>query len=248
MQNAINTKNPVIQELVKAFTKETVTTTSEIKDEYDFITNNFEGFGSWDIRFKRIFTTALQNDLVVLVRKRGNWKFVVVLDEKTNDLFVFTKKNNIESVIKKFGKGSIHYFHAFVGLNKEIVLGDFQMEIFQKTTDDYENRRIEELRKILGEDYPRVNQVIFIVAEEKNKKIINAEAILYNKFFIELEKTNLYEYIDEEEYSELFVEEESYNDEETLVIPKVKEEIKRSVSTDTIPKEKIIEQLDEYEE
>ncbi|EII6316065.1 DUF5986 family protein [Staphylococcus pseudintermedius] len=249
MPKAKNTNNVVIPHLVNAFTEETVTTIAEIKNEYNLVTENFKGFVNWDLKFKSIIKMALQYNMVPLIRKRGSWTFVAVLDEELKDLFIFTKKANIEKVIKNFGKGNIHYFHAFVGINKSIKLDDCQMEFFTKTTSEYEEKRIDEVRNILSEDYPRVNQVIFIVAEEENRRITSVEAILYDRFFNEIEKTNYSEYISGEHYSELFVEDEDFSkDEENIVIPKIKENIKKSKSYNQIPKDIYIEKLEENEE
>ncbi|EJP6619696.1 hypothetical protein NDM76_002325, partial [Staphylococcus pseudintermedius] len=116
-------------------------------------------------------------------------------------------------------------------------------------TSEYEEKRIDEVRNILSEDYPRVNQVIFIVAEEENRRITSVEAILYDRFFNEIEKTNYSEYISGEHYSELFVEDEDFSkDEENIVIPKIKENIKKSKSYNQIPKDIYIEKLEENEE
>ncbi|MFD1139018.1 DUF5986 family protein [Paenibacillus sp. PDC88] len=214
--------------LVKSFTEGTDNVISEIKQEYGMDTGNFRNGGSWDIRFDRIKQAALLNDLVVLTRKRGIWTFICALDIDTGSLYIFSKEKNLDIVIKNFGKNKIHYFHAFVSLNSgPLEFENQQLTLFETTlTEDYEHKRLMEAQKILGEEYPLVNQVIFVVAQELDKKIVGVEARLFNRYFELIDKADWSMYVSKDEYSDLTVLHEEVMD-NMDVIPKVKLSVKK---------------------
>jgi len=214
--------------LVKSFTEGTDSVISEIKQEYGMGTGNFTNGGSWDIRFNRIKQAALLNDLVVLTRKRGIWTFICALDIDTGSLYIFSKEKNLDIVIKNFGKNKIHYFHAFVSLNSgPLEFENQQLTLFETTlTEDYENKRLMEVQKILGEEYPLVNQVIFVVAQEVDKKIVGVEARLFNQYFELIDKADWSMYVSKDEYGDLIVPHEEVMD-NMDVIPKVKLSVKK---------------------
>lgn len=218
-----------IGNLVKAFTGTTTDLVNEIKYEYGLDTGNFKNGGAWDIRFRRIKQVALESGLVVLTKRRGIWSFICVLNADTGNLYVFTKEKNLETVIKHLGKKSIHYFHAFISLNSgPIELDNQQMALFSTLPEEYESKRIREAQKILGEDYPQVNQVIFVVAQEEEKRIVGIEAKLYNGYFEELDSENWSSYLPDDEYGNIFVMEGDVDDntDSISVIPKVKQVVK----------------------
>lgn len=226
--------------LVKSFTQETESVLNDIKKEHDLYTGNFRNGGSWDKRFGRIKDVALQNDLVVLTRSRGIWTFVCVLDLDNGSLYIFSKEKNLDAVIKKFGKKSIHYFHAFVSLNSGPLEFDTQqMTLFESLTEEYETNRLLEVQKILGEEYPLVKQVIFVVGQEINKKIVGVEARLFNRFFELVDKADWTAYVSKDEYSDVPV----LNDpvvENMDIIPKIKPSIKKQ--KEEIAKQKLLEE------
>lgn len=223
-----------IKDLVQAFGGTTQDVVMEVRQEYGWDTANFKNGGMWDIRFNRIKSAALQHDLTVVKRKRGIWTFLCVLD-LAGVLYIFSKENNLETVIKNFGKKNIHYFHAFVSLNGTAVdLGDRQMSLLPRLTDDYEERRVEEIQKILGEDYPQVEQVVFVVAKEENREIVGVEARLYSRFFEPLGSEDWSSFVPKDEYSRILgVEEGIVEDTDSdVVIPKVKDKIRRRRDAD----------------
>ncbi|MFB9327816.1 DUF5986 family protein [Paenibacillus aurantiacus] len=229
--------------LVRSFTEGTDQVISEIKEEYGMDTGNFKNGGAWDIRFRRIKSTALQHNLVVLTRRRGIWNFVCAIDLDTGNLYIFSKEKNLDKVVKNFGKRKIHYFHAFVSLNSGPV--DFdnqQMLLFESLTEEYEYKRLMEVQRILGDEYPLVKRVIFVVAQEVNRKIIGVEAKLFNRYFELVDKLDLSMYIAKDEYSDLSLPAELDEDEEESLstIPKIKQSIKnrRLSSDDKIPVKK----------
>lgn len=242
----------VVGDLVRAFTETTNDVIKEIKQEYGLDTGNFRNGGTWDLRFKRIKQRALENNLIALTRKRGIWNFVCVLNENTGDLYVFTKEKNLEATIKNLGKRKIHYFHAFISLNDgPVELDNHQTTLFSILPEEYETKRIQEVQKILGEEYPLVNQVIFIVAQEEEGKIVGVEAKLYNRFFELLEVENWSSYIPQDQYGNILVLDEEVvdNTESVAIIPKVKQSIKErkvnfenEIATKKQEKEDLIEE------
>jgi hypothetical protein len=223
----------VVGDLVKAFAEATNDVVNEIKQEYGLDTGNFKNGGAWDIRFRRIKQIALENKLLVLTKRRGIWSFVCVLNEITGDLYVFTKEKNLDIVIKNLGKKKIHYFHAFTSLNSgPVELDNQQISLFSTLPEDYETKRIQEAQKILGEEYPLINQVIFIVAQEEDRKIIGVEAKLYNRFFELIDVENWSSFVPEDQYGNILVLDEEVvdNTESVTVIPKVKQSIKERKS------------------
>ncbi|MEK3900060.1 DUF5986 family protein [Paenibacillus sp. FSL R7-0179] len=228
MLNKLGLNGHMAELLVKSFTEGTDIVIDEIKQEYGMGTGNFKNGGSWDIRFDRIKQAALLNDLVVLTRKRGIWTFICALDIDTGSLYIFSKEKNLDVVIRNFGKNKIHYFHAFVSLNSgPLEFEDQQLTLFETTlTEEYENKRLMEVQKILGEEYPLVNQVIFVVAQEVDKKIVGVEARLFNRYFELVDKVDWSMYVSRDEYSDLIVlHEEAVDDMD--VIPKVKQSVKK---------------------
>lgn len=235
MSISLGMEEMTIEGLVNAFSQSTKGVTNEAKLEYSWNTGNFENGGSWDTRFGRIRKTALHNNLVVLQRKRGIWEFIVVLNLETGILYVFSKEKNFDVIVKKLGKKSIHYFHAFVSLNSQpIDLDNQQLEFFPRFTDDYEERRIEEVRKILGADYPLVNKVVFVIGKEENNKIVNVEAKLYNRFFELVDMEDWSRYVTTDQYDDIFVSNVQISDETEpqVVIPKIKQSVKERRNAD----------------
>ncbi|QDY45794.1 hypothetical protein FK545_11275 [Planococcus glaciei] len=229
MEIEYGTKREIVGDLIRAFTKSPFDVIDEIKQEHEMSTENFKSRGAWDVRFDRIKHTALHHELAVLTKKRGIWTFICVLDLDSGTLFVFSKKNNLESIMKKLGRKSIHYFHAFVSVDSHPMdLDEQQLSFFPILHEEYEARRLQEIRKILGEDYPSVSQVVFLVADEVHGKILGAKAMLFNRFFEEIAIDDLSLYIVEEGYSDIFtVEETDTIEEEKTLIPKVKEQVKK---------------------
>ncbi|MBD8007446.1 DUF5986 family protein [Bacillus norwichensis] len=244
-----------IKSIVQAFSDKTIDVLNEAGELYGLNeTGNFKNFGSWDLIFNRIKNAALLHDLIVIKKKRGNWKFIIILDDETGTLLVFTKEKNIEKVIKDFGKENIHYFHAFVGMNPNpIELADRQLQLFPIITNEYEEKRIAEAQKILGEDYSSVNQVIFITAKEERKEIISVEARLYSPYFELLDRNDWSQYITEKQYSDVlnvFDDETVDNDDEIGTIPKVRKEIQDSkkLTEERIPSQKQKQHEDKEED
>ncbi|MGD6993983.1 DUF5986 family protein [Sutcliffiella horikoshii] len=243
MKISLGIEQNVIRDLVKALTNNTKPVLQDIKMEYGLNTGNFKKGGSWDIIFKRIRDVALKNDLVVLeVNRGGLWTFNCVLNLKTKTLMVFSKEKNLESVIKKLGKNSIHYFHAFVSIDSTPVeLSPIQLEFLPVFTDEYEHRRLEDVRNLLGEHYPNVNQVVFVVFDEEKGQITNVEARLYNRYFELLDYLNWTDYVSED-YNDLFVSnvQENTFEQEPKPIAKVKEvvKLKKAISERKLPKKK----------
>lgn len=227
MLNRLGLSRPMAELLVKSFTEGTDGVINEIKEEHGMDTGNFKNGGSWDIRFNRIKQVALQNDLVVLTRKRGIWTFICALDLDTGSLYIFSKEKNLDTVIKNFGKKKIHYFHAFVSLNSgPLEFDPLQFSLFETLTDEYENKRLMEVQKILGEEYPLVKQIIFVVAQEIDRKIVGVEARLYNRYFELVDKADWSMYVSKDEYSDLAVLNEEVM-EKMDIIPKVKQFVKK---------------------
>jgi len=83
-----------------------------------------------------------------------------------------------------------------------------------------------EVQKILGEEYPLVNQVIFVVAQEVDKKIVGVEARLFNQYFELIDKADWSMYVSKDEYGDLIVPHEEVMD-NMDVIPKVKLSVKK---------------------
>lgn len=223
----------LIEKLVKAFCRTTEDILNDIDSEYNLSTGNYKNVGAWDIRFSRIKQVAIQNDLTVLTKKRGIWTFICVLNPETGVIYLFTKEKNLDFVIKNLGKQNIHYFHAFVSLNSKAVdLENHQMSLFSILTEEYEVKRLREIQKILGEDYPLVERVVFVVAREENKKIVNVEAKLFNKYFEILDLEDWSSYIPEDEYSDLFIPDNEIIERQLLedsnsIIPKIKPGLKK---------------------
>ncbi|HWL22405.1 MAG TPA: DUF5986 family protein [Ureibacillus sp.] len=229
MKISLGINQEVIGELVKAFSDSTTQTLNEVIQEQGWETGNFKNGANWDTRFKRLKKVALQNNLVVLTRKRGIWTFIVLLNIQTGVMYVFSKEKNIEIVKRNFGKKKIHYFHAFLSLNSgPVELDNQQLEFFPKVTDDYDARRIFEVQKILGEEYPLVKQVVFVVAKEEGRKIIGVEAQLYNRYFGLLDSEDWTSSMSVDQYDDLLEPAEQTFDEDDIsdIIPKVKQTVK----------------------
>jgi hypothetical protein len=227
MINRLGLNRSMAELLVSSFTEGTDGVINEIKEEHGMYTGNFKNGGSWDIRFNRIKQVALNNDLVVLTRRRGIWTFVCALDLSTGSLYIFSKEKNLDIVIKNFGKKKIHYFHAFVSVNSGPLEFDTQqLSLFDTLTDEYENKRLMEVQKILGEEYPLVKQVIFVVAQEVDKKMVSVEARLFNRYFELIDKVDWSMYVSKDEYSDLVVINEEVM-EIIDIIPKVKQSVKK---------------------
>ncbi|MGD6845198.1 DUF5986 family protein [Bacillus infantis] len=242
MSLSLGIDTTVIRNLVKAFTTSPNHVLNDIRNEHGLYTGNFRNGGAWDVRFKRIKEVALDHDLVVLERKRGTWAFICLLDLNSGNLLVFSKEKNMEVVVKKLGKKSIHYFHAFVTINGEPrSLDNQQLGFFAPLTEEYEMRRLEEVRKLLGEDYPKVKQVVFVVSEEVDKQVTGVEAKLYSKFFELVDKQDWSAYLSED-YSDILNSngQDMDVDSERRPIAKVKDSIKnmRDLTTSKIPKKK----------
>lgn len=219
----------VIKNLVQAFTDSTKEVVNEVREENGWFTGNFQNGGTWDTRFKRIKDVGLKNELVVLTRKRGIWKFICILNLETGILYIFSKEDNFEKVAKKLGRKSIHYFHALVSLNSDpLNLDNQQLEFFPKFTDEYESKRLTEVQKLLGDEYPLVNKVVFVIAEEQNKNIVGVQAKLYNRYFELIDIEDWSSYISNVNYNELLVSGEEFVDMNNTeeVIPRVKQSIK----------------------
>jgi hypothetical protein len=219
----------VTKDLVKAFTNSTSHVLKDIQLEHGLDTGNYKNGGAWDVRFKRIREVALSNDLVVLEISRGAlWTFNCILNLETKSMLVFSKEKNLDIVIKKLGTNSIHYFHAFVALNGDpLELDNQQLGLFSPLPDNYEERRLDEVRKILGERYPDVNQVVFVVAKEEDKQITSVEARLFNRYFSLLDIQDWSDYISEE-FNDIFVSNEQDIDQEDEIKPiaKIKPSVK----------------------
>ncbi|WP_340400006.1 DUF5986 family protein [Paenibacillus sp. FSL H8-0079] len=228
MLNQVGLQGEQAELLVKSFTESTEGVISEIKQEYDMETGNFKNGGAWDIRFNRIKQAALSNNMAVVTKRRGIWTFICVLDTDTGSLYIFSKEKNLEKVIKNFGKDKIHYFHAFVSINSgPLEFEEKQLSLFGTTlTEDYETKRLMEVQKILGEKYPLVNQVIFVVAQEVEKKMVGVEARLFNRYFELIDKVNWSMYVTMDDYSDLTITPEE-NKGDMEVIPKVKQSVKK---------------------
>lgn len=230
-----------VESLVKAFAMETKSVTTEVKLENEWDTDNFENGGSWDTRFGRIKKVALKYGLVAVKIKRGIWKFIVVRNPLSGFLYVFTKEKNFERVIKKFGGKSIHYFHAFISMNVGPAdLENQQLELFPRFPEEYEQKRVEEARKLLGEEYPLVNKIVFVVGREEGKRIVNVEAKLYNPYFELVDKEDWTKYVPSDQYNDIFVSnaQNTGDVEETKVIPKVKQTIKNRKRDGKMPTRK----------
>jgi Family of unknown function (DUF5986) len=229
MNSSLEINESVINNLVKAFTGTTEEVISEIKYEYGMSTGNFKNGGSWDIRFNRIKHAALQNNLVVITRKRGIWTFVCVLNTDNGVMYVFSKDKNLEIVKKNLGKKNIHYFHAFVSLNSDSYdLDNQQMSLFSTLPEEYEEKRLREAQKILGEEYPLVRSVVFVVAKEEERKIVGVEATLYNRYFEPQDVQDWSTHLPSDEYSKIYeTDDETIDNTDTAgVIPKIKQNIK----------------------
>ncbi|MEI4799920.1 DUF5986 family protein [Bacillus sp. FJAT-51639] len=240
MKIGLGIDQTAVRELVKAFTNSPNHVLNDIKIEHGLDTGNFRNGGAWDVRFKRIKEVGLNNELVVLTAKRGIWTFICLLNLANGVLLVFSKEKNLESVIKKLGKKSIHYFHALVSINSDpFDLDRQQQELFPMFTEEYEARRLEEVLKILGEDYPKVKQVVFVVSQEVDRQVTGVEARLFNKYFELVDVEDWTSYVSED-YSDIFVSNEQDNDSdiETKPIAKIKDSIKirRDYLKPTIPK------------
>lgn len=246
MLSRLGIESYIAEQLVRAFTEETLSTIRDIEKEYDMGTGNFKHGGAWDIRFERIKRVALQNELVVVTKKRGLWTFSCILDLGKGSLYIFSKEKNLEEVISKFGKNKLHYFHAFVSVNSgPREFEPQQVTLFESITEDYETRRLEEVQKILGEDYPRVNQVIFVVAKEFDGRIFGAEARLYNRYFEEVDNLDWSHYVAKEGYSHMLNSADEAIDETPAVIPKLKNSIKKQKDQEFAKKKKVQERFKE---
>lgn len=218
-----------IESLVNAFSESTRSVMNDIRIEHGLNTGNFQNGGAWDVRFNRLTQAALKNELVVITKRRCIWTFILLLNAETGSLFIFSKQKNLENVIKKFGKDSIHYFHAIVSLNSDPVEFESQQQgLFSMFPDEYEERRLMEAQKVLGEDYSSVSQVIFVTAQEEQGKFVKVEAKLFNRYFELMDIEDWTSYASIDQYSDIIVPSEKsiIEDSETnKVIPKVKKEV-----------------------
>lgn len=229
----IGLSEEAIRDIVRGFTQNPKDFLNGVRREQEWYTNNFAHGGAWDHRFRGVKDAGLRHNLLVLARRRGIWNFVMLLGNDGN-LYVFSKEKNIEKVIKDFGKKSIHYFHAFVALNKQPVEFETQMEFFSKLTDDYEDKRIQEAQKILEQDYSSVKQVVFVISKNEGNEVTSVQAKLYTPYFELVDKLDWTSYTSEEQYEDLLTafeetdetEEDIDNHEEIDTIPKVKKEVK----------------------
>lgn len=195
----------LMKKLVMSFSENTENTLDEIEFNYNMDTGNFRPAGSWDLRFGRIEESVKnKNDIVILNRERGIWKYKAILFTSTGTLFVFTKEKNLDKVIKeKSNTDKIHYFHALVYLNVDNIGTNVQLDLFNLYDESFEHRREREVQKILMEYYSQVKQVYFIVGTERNKQIVEVKVQHYNRQFEFLKETNLSQYISKGEYEDI---------------------------------------------
>lgn len=248
MKKLIAVEESIVSQMVKGFSQSTVDTIRDIAHEYDLSkTGNFKNMGSWDVRFSRVSRVGLQNGYLALVKKRGVWNFLVLLNEATGTLYVFSKEKNIELVKKNFGKDKIHYFHALLTINGEFIeLTNGEMNLFEDYYAEYDEKRLIEARKVLSEDFSSVKQVVFVVGKEVDKEIAEVEARLYNKYFELVDVMDWSNYIDKVEYADAdsysYSEDEEHQVNELLV--KVKQEVKdkssKNKGKEQIPQKKIL--------
>lgn len=238
----------VKEKVVQAFTNSTRGALTEIKFEHDLYTDNYKNFGSWDIRFSRIRKAALENELTVIMKKRGIWKFISVLDEDTGTLYVFSKEKNLQKVMKEFGKDKIHYFHAFISLNHPPVEFDNnQLEFFNLFSEEYDEKRLIEAKKILQNDFSSVKQVVFVSAYEELGEIVAVKAKLFDKYFNLINVENWTENMNSADYSDIFIsnEQKLEDKQQNAIIPTVKKNVidRRRHFEETIPQKRKEKQI-----
>lgn len=196
-----------MNKLIKAFSQNTENTLDEIEFNYNMDCGNFRNGGSWDLRFGRIEDSVKNNnDVAILNRERGIWKYKAILFASTGTLFIFTKEKNLDKVIKeKSNTEKIHYFHALVYLNVDNVGVNVQLDLdlFNYYDEEFEERRKREVQKILMDYYSQVKQVYFIVGTERNKQIVEVKVQHFNRQFEFLKEVNLSNYISKGEYEDV---------------------------------------------
>ncbi|GLC87509.1 DUF5986 family protein [Lysinibacillus piscis] len=195
-----------MRKLVRSFAENTENTLDEIEINYNMDSGNFRHGGSWDIRFGRIENSVKDNDdIIVLNRERGIWKYKATMHLLLGALFIFTKEKNLDKVIKeKHATESIHYFHALVFLNDKTKSNEtIQLTLFDLYDKEFEDRRQAEVQKILMECYSLVKQVYFVVGTEREKQIVEVKVQHYNNKFEFLKEVDLSHYISKGEYEDV---------------------------------------------
>ncbi|MGN7283498.1 DUF5986 family protein [Shouchella rhizosphaerae] len=185
MNIGTNLKDDAIKDMVKAFSASADGEIYEIEMGFGLErTRNFKNGVSWDITFRNIAAAAEKHGLEVIKIKRGIWNFIALMDPRTGYLFVFTKENNLEMVIKNSGKKSIHYFYAFIAMHDDITAEfSYSCSLIPQFDKEYEEKRIIEAQKILDENFSRVKRVIFVTKKKEMQGISTVKAKLYDKNF-----------------------------------------------------------------
>lgn len=72
----------------------------------------------WDVRYSKIKKIGIENNLKVIVIKRGNlWELVVLMDEETKEISLFMSEKNLKKVINK--NSPTHYMSILSYANKD---------------------------------------------------------------------------------------------------------------------------------
>lgn len=183
-------------ELVKAFSKDCKEEIQDFTDAQGLVTQNGMPMSIWDIIFGRISKVARKHDLIPIVVKRSKlWEFVAVLSETTGELLLFFREKNYKKIINGFENKPNHYLINFLVANRGFNgMEEFHQE-FLFVDESFDAKRTFESKKLLKEQFEKVQKVIVCTLEEVDGVATNVKAILLNSYGEYITEEDLSSYI-----------------------------------------------------
>ncbi|MBC1778929.1 DUF5986 family protein [Listeria booriae] len=194
----LKTDEKLVGKLVTAFTETVVSELQEVQAITGGTTKNGKNGNSWDVRFNKIETAALNEGCKALrVQLSAIWSFVAVLVEETGELFLFFKKANCDNLLKQWHHSPYHYLKCFLSKNIHLEAeSSDQILLFNAFPDNrYDEKRVKKAKMILQNDFDAVKQVVILSLEEYKGVAIDVQARLITDQGFTSENISLAAYI-----------------------------------------------------
>lgn len=156
------------------------------KKDFGESTQNGKYMAVWDARFDALKEKAIAKNgfSYVMIRRSGLWEFVGVINIETKDLFLFFAEKRYKALVKSKDYDS-HYLNSFVSFNHtQDSEGFHNVVLFDD--DEYEKRRIEDAKKMLGDKFDMVERVVPITLTFEGSEIVGACAHFLNGYSEEI--------------------------------------------------------------
>lgn len=185
-------------------------TREDIIDEFrnDISDVNYNGLDQavWARRAKvleRLFRN--QQDYKMLHIKRGFWELNPIFNVETGELYLLMSKDNLRRVKNKYHSlgSTSHYSYDFLLYNRNLIPEVTNIDLFPSQND--EERRMLENKKMLGSNYENVSCVYLIVVDYYANEAIDAKRLLLNDSYELVEEVDLNSMLHENADSEMHV-------------------------------------------